>query len=335
VIKQQLSEINIHTPHILVEPLKLNTAVAIIYASYYALHNGGNEKTVLAILPVDHQVNDKQFRKVFEKAVQLTKNYNKPTLIGIEPAFPNVNYGHIETTPTKTKDIYTVNAFKEKPSYTLAVQYTNTDKYFWNSGMLFITVGELLNACKQVAPSYYNVTKAWKDDISPESVLQVYKKAEEQELTLSVDYAILEKYAKNIMLIKADKSLGWNDLGNWRDVEKEIKPDQHGNRWTSATKFVASQNCTVFNYTEKEVTLEHVTNLIVVVTKNGITIVDKNSALKTKLFLDFYKTKVTTKSIGCTNVSLINKTNVLLFAVDVNDMLVSLDNKSLYIQHSS
>ena len=148
----------------------------------------------------------------------------------MKPTRPETGYGYIKADLTfassRKKNLYRVDAFKEKPTREVAEQYLQDSSYFWNAGIFVWTVSTIVNAFRVYQPEISRIF---------EKLLPTYGTPREREAideqfplckNISVDYAILEK-AEEIFVYPAD--FGWSDLGTWGSLQENLQRDSYGN----------------------------------------------------------------------------------------------------------
>lgn len=114
IIRKQLPEIP--ESNILAEPCARNTAPCIAYACWKIKKNHPNANMV--VTPSDALVIDTfEFRRVVEKALRFTDKSSAIVTLGIKPTRAETGYGYIAAGNMlqTDKEIFTVDAFKEKP----------------------------------------------------------------------------------------------------------------------------------------------------------------------------------------------------------------------------
>ena len=127
---------------------------------------------------------------------------------------------------SRKKNIFRVDAFKEKPTKEIAEEYIKQHNYLWNSGIFIWNVSTIVNAFRVYSPeishifediySYYDLPQ------EQDMINQVFPQCE----NISVDYAIMEK-AEEIFVYPAE--FGWSDLGTWNSLRQHSNPDKYGN----------------------------------------------------------------------------------------------------------
>ena len=227
IVKEQLPEVPVD--HILLEPCRRNTAPCIAYVSWKI--KARNPKANIVVTPSDHVV----------------------------------GYGYIEADLSmacpSNKEIYRVDAFREKPDLATAERYLQRNNYFWNAGIFVWNVNTIVNAIRVYQPAMARVF---------ERLLPYYYTDKEQEMVdelfptcenISVDYAVMEK-ADEIYVFPA--SFGWSDLGTWGSLHENSKRDAHNNVCIGSNiKMYESRNCIVHTTQEKKVVVQGLDGYIV------------------------------------------------------------------------
>ena len=136
IIKEQLPEIP--SEQILLEPCRRNTAPCIAYVSWKI--KSKNPKANIVVTPSDHIVMDvNEFRRVINSAMKFTLSSDAIVTLGMKTTRPETGYGYIEADLTmacpSNKEIYRVDAFKEKPDLETAKRYIQKKNFFWNAGI--------------------------------------------------------------------------------------------------------------------------------------------------------------------------------------------------------
>lgn len=215
--------------NILVEPCRRNTAPCICYVSWKIKKR--NPKANVIITPSDHAIKDeKAFREAVKDCMEFSSETDSIVTLGIKPTHPETGYGYIKAdlsySSSRKKNIFRVDAFKEKPNKEVAEEYIKQHNYLWNSGIFIWNVSTIVNAFRVYSPEISHVF---------EDIYSYYDTPQEQDMinqtfpkceNISVDYAIMEK-AEEIFVYPAD--IGWSDLGTWNSLRQHSNPDQYGN----------------------------------------------------------------------------------------------------------
>ncbi len=89
----------------------------------------------------------------------------------------------------------------------------------------------------------------------------------------SIDCVVMEK-SKEIKMIECN--FGWSDIGSWRSLSKLSSTDSNGNSIKGNAIIHKTSDCHVES-SDKQVIVIGVNNLVVVNTKDGILVIDKDS----------------------------------------------------------
>ena len=212
-IKKHLKEKKIKKYKIILEPIKKNTAPAILSS---VLIKDVPDNQPLVFLSSDHFI---EKTNQFNKSIRLHKKYltdNNIFIFGIKPFTPSSEFGYFLSKKIKKK-IYKVTKFIEKPNIYKAKQIINK-KAFWNSGMFFSKKISIINNFEKYQNfTYKSCVEAVSKSKYKNKIYFLNKIAFNKSKAISFDYAILEK-SKNINAIKLN--IPWSDLGSWNEICK-------------------------------------------------------------------------------------------------------------------
>ena len=212
-VKKYLKKFKVKKYKIIVEPVKKNTAAAILASG---LIKDIPNKQPLMFLPADQLIEKlNQFNKAINKNKNVLTDQNI-FIFGIKPTEPSSEYGYFLTKKVKG-NINKVVKFIEKPKKNKANQIIKK-KGYWNSGMFFARKDSIINNFKKYQPNIYkNCLKAVSKAKLKNNTYYLNKVSFSKVTEKSFDYAILEK-AKEINAINLD--IPWSDLGSWREISK-------------------------------------------------------------------------------------------------------------------
>lgn len=153
LVQEQLPDVP--RENILLEPCRRNTAPCICYASWRIKKK--NPRATIVVTPSDHIVMDNQrFADSIRDAVDFASETDAIVTLGMKPTRPETGYGYIKADLTfassRKKNLYRVDAFKEKPTREVAEQYLQDSSYFWNAGIFVWTVSTIVNAFRVYQP---------------------------------------------------------------------------------------------------------------------------------------------------------------------------------------
>ena len=244
---------------IVIEPQARDTFPAIMLSCSYLYSNmGAGKEDYVAFLPVDPYTEYKYF-----EAVQKLEGIVKQTgaevgLLGVVPTYPATKYGYI--LPGKQQKGYMeVAGFVEKPGEEKAEELLESNG-LWNCGVFCMKIGDILKKA-----SDYGVSDQY------DLMFQEYQKLPK----ISFDYEVLQK-AEHLVAVKFEGF--WKDLGTWDAVAEQMNTDTKGN-------VVLDETCIdtqVINELEIPVTVMGCKNMIVVASKDGILVADKNETARVK-----------------------------------------------------
>src|SRR5947209_11080219 len=215
-IQRQLPKIG--PEQIVIEPEPRNTAPAIGLAAFVLerLDPG----CIVGMFPADHVIGDeKKFRKVLQRAVEIAAKGENIVVMGIRPIRAETGYGYIETGDRLDPELFRVKRFTEKPNQQRAEEFVTAGNYYWNSGMFVWSAHTLTRALREhlseTAPYLEKIAAAWGSRDFEKTFAQLYPRCE----NISIDYAVLEprsakgEHSSNLFCLQAE--FGWNDLGSW------------------------------------------------------------------------------------------------------------------------
>ena len=283
VVSEQLPEIP--EGNILLEPCRRNTAPCIAYASWRI--KSIDAKATIVVSPSDHLVLDvAEFQRVINSSLDFASDSDAIVTLGMKPTRPETGYGYIQADlsypSVRNKEIFRVDAFREKPDLATATKYITQPYMLWNSGIFIWNVSTIVNALRVHAPEINDIF---------ENLLPVYGTAEEQDTinqefpkceSISVDYAILEK-SDEIYCFPA--SFGWSDLGTWGSLRENVTRDRNGNAIIGENvSTYESRNCVIHCSQERKVVVQGLDGYIVAEKDNTLLICKLSEEQRIKLF---------------------------------------------------
>ena len=212
-VKKHLKEKKIKNFKIILEPIKKNTAPAILSSS---LIKDIPDNQPLVFLSSDHFI---EKTNQFYKSIKLYEKHLNDSnifIFGIKPQKPSSEFGYF-LSKKGTKKIYKVTKFIEKPNIFKAKRIIYKKAYL-NSGMFFLKKISIINNFKKYQNfTYKSCVEAVYKSKYKNNVYYLNKGAFKKSKAISFDYAILEK-SKNINAIKLN--IPWSDLGSWKEICK-------------------------------------------------------------------------------------------------------------------
>lgn len=223
MVAEQLQEIKLASPTILLEPVARDTAPAMATAALQAMRDG--DDPLLLILAADHVIADVS---AFQTAIaQAREQAEKGSLVtfGIVPTNANTGYGYIEA--NEKGIISRVKAFVEKPDLPTAEQYVSSGNYYWNSGMFMFKASTLLSELEIYSPDLLSACREALDNAQPDlDFIRLDQLGFAKSEAISIDYAVMEKTDKAVVV---PLDAGWNDVGSWSSLWECAGPSQDNN----------------------------------------------------------------------------------------------------------
>lgn len=272
---REVNEAQLKTSYIL-EPFGRNTAAAIAAAAMHVVETHG-EDAMLLVLAADHLIADQQaFANAVAQATALAQQGRLVTF-GIQPEAPETGYGYIEAEGNE------VRRFVEKPSLETAVEYVESGRFLWNSGMFCFQAGAMLKAMEQHCPEILSAThrcvkESRKSQGNGVVGLELDSDCFAQVPDNSIDYAVMEQ-SSQISVVPC--SIGWSDIGSWSALGDLVPPDAQGNRISGKAMLHDVSNCYIQSG-QRMVGAVGVDNLVIVDTPDALLVADKSRSQEVK-----------------------------------------------------
>ncbi|TAG79253.1 MAG: mannose-1-phosphate guanylyltransferase/mannose-6-phosphate isomerase [Burkholderiales bacterium] len=220
-------EAGFSAPQMLIEPIARNTAAAVAIAAVHAKETHGDD-VALFILTSDHLIAPiTQFAEAAETA-RLTAMTGKLVTFGITPTRPETGYGYVEAGEALPTGARRVNRFVEKPKLEVAKEYVSSGRFFWNSGMFVLPVGQLIAEMQRHCPEVLSASlHAYQPASVGASDIFIDQSPYANSPSISFDYAVMEKSAE-VALVPA--SFAWSDIGSWNAFAEMLPADDTESR---------------------------------------------------------------------------------------------------------
>ena len=229
LVRENLPELPFN--NVIAEPAVRDTAGTIGLAA--AVLAKYDPKATIAVVTADQVIEPAEaVQQAFEDVMAFVNN-NPADMItfGIQPTFPSTQLGYIKCTdaqecPNCKNEIYSVEAFKEKPDEKTAEQYLDTGKYLWNSGMFVWKAKTILENLAEFLPEadepLRRIQADWDSANQQKTLQEWFVKLPK----ISIDYAVMEK-AEQVYAIKLD--CRWLDIGSFAALADIISSDKDNN----------------------------------------------------------------------------------------------------------
>jgi mannose-1-phosphate guanylyltransferase len=269
--------------NIILEPDGRDTAVAICLAALTLQKRFSGDAT-MAVLPADHIIKDSRlFFKDLLFAEKVARSNSSLVTIGIKPKYASIGYGYIRL-GKELNDYFTVKRFAEKPKKKKAETFYRQKNYLWNSGIFVWKIASILTALKRCMPNlYYGLRDTVRFEGKKGYSIRLANEYSALK-PVSIDYGVMEPVAKNrtqkIFCIKG--RFDWVDIGSWSSVEEIYDRDDNGNIILSNAGIIDVKNSTIIGECSHKIGVIGVKDLIIVQTKSGTLICNKNRAQEVK-----------------------------------------------------
>lgn len=265
--------------NLVIEPAARNTGPAVGLGVVEVARRAGNQ-AVVAVLPSDAYIGNES---AFSQVMHLALEHAQETIVtlGLRPSRPETGYGYLQMGKPVHGSVFEVARFVEKPDSAKAISYVASGDYLWNSGMFFFTVARFLAEAHQHLPALAKILDEIQMADDP-SAVAMHRYAEAPKI--SIDYGIMEK-ATGIRVIPGD--FGWNDVGSWAALS-DIRPKDVAGNVTSGDAVLSDVKGSVVMAMPGApmVGMVGVENLVVVVTRDAVLVVNKDRAQDVRAIVD-------------------------------------------------
>lgn len=265
---------------IIVEPAKRNTLGCLVWVAANLIAKHGLESDItIAVLTADHRIGDPDvFRQTVGRALETAEMTSSLVTIGIPPTRPDTGYGYIELGDGHRGGPFRVVGFREKPNLATAIEFLQTGRFLWNSGMFFWTLSTFLEEMKGADPDSHQIILETAADLQAGRI-EFAKKRFEDLPDRPIDIALMER-ARNVSTIRA--TFDWDDLGSWDALERSFPPDPNRNVFQGKVIATDTSNTIVVNESDLLVTTLALHDMIVIVTADALLVCPKDQAQRVR-----------------------------------------------------
>lgn len=288
LVIEQIPEVK--RQNILCEPFRKDTTASITYAGF-KIYLQDPEATII-VAPSDQLIlDDDNFIDNCQKGLSFAQKHEALVSLGIEPTFPNVNYGYIQRSSVEVgPNVFKIKTFTEKPPIDMAQIFINSGDFLWNSGIFIWTAKSILSDIQTFEPEMYEAfieSQNWFEENRESYIIdKVYSLCP----NASLDLSILEK-KENTYTIPC--SFRWSDLGTWSSMYDQMEKDYYGNVVFGHEKIIADETskCIIKAPDDKLVIVEGLENYVVVDTDKVLYICKMDHEASVKTFRQEVKKK--------------------------------------------
>jgi len=285
MVADQLSELQIAKPDIILEPCARNTAPAIVVAALRAQQL--YENPILIVLPADHLIKNTE---AFNKALQiaLAQAEQKLVTFGVVPTHAETGYGYIQSEKSLEGAGASVVQFVEKPNKETAEGYLAEGTFTWNSGMFVFNSTLLLSELEACGAGWLGCGKNALANAEQDLDFIRLNESDFAECDdISIDFALMEK-TKKAWMVPLDAQ--WSDLGSWDALWEASKKDENGNV-TFGDAFVKNCENTLIHGKERLVAAIGLENIAIVDTDDALLVVNRHCTQEVKSVVDWLKSE--------------------------------------------
>ncbi|UCH23703.1 MAG: mannose-1-phosphate guanylyltransferase/mannose-6-phosphate isomerase [Deltaproteobacteria bacterium] len=260
---------------IISEPCGRNTAPAILLSVFHVLKK--EKEAILCIFPADHVIKDvKGFHANLESAIRLAESGYVVTF-GIRPHYPETGYGYIEGAAEVAESALKIKRFVEKPDLKTAQDYLKAGNFFWNSGMFAFKASVILAEFKRHQTELFERMEKM---MVPKNAVTM--EAYQQIPDISIDYAIMEKTAKGVVL---PSEFGWSDIGSWKSLYEFLPKGDYNNVIDGDVIARNTENSFILGR-DRLIATNHIKNMVVVETPDSIFVSDLDNSRDVKSIVE-------------------------------------------------
>ena len=277
LVAEQVRQLGLTSPTIILEPEGKNTAPAIALAAIAA--SASDPEVNLLVLPADHYVGKPTaLIDAIEKAASAASQ-GKLVTFGLVPSRPETGYGYIKRGEALAIDVSVLEQFVEKPDQPTAEAYIASGDYVWNSGMFMFTAGQFLASLAKFQPKMAQVCQRAMeqaerdmDFIRPDA--EVFTTCPSD----SIDYAVMEHTPEGAVV---SLDCDWSDIGAWSALWEAGDEDSAGNVTHGDVVLNKTQNSYIRSQS-RLVTTTGVSDIVVVETADAVMVADRHSVQDVK-----------------------------------------------------
>jgi len=291
MVAEQLRQLEIISPTIILEPSAKNTAPAVALAALKAL--ASDQEAILLVLPADHLITD---NSLFHQAIAVggvQADNGRMVTFGITPTRAETGYGYIRSqlksdTPNEKSmgQVFGVAEFVEKPNFAKAQSYVASGDYYWNSGMFMFGAQSYLQELGKFAPDILeSCQKSFANIKQDLDFYRVDGKTFGACRSESIDYAVMEHTKAAVVVPLATH---WSDVGAWAAIWDVSEHDAQDNVAIGDVVLENVRN-SYLRSESRMIAAVGVDNLVVVETADAILVANKDQVQHVKAVVDQLK----------------------------------------------
>lgn len=291
-VAEQMRELGIQNPQIILEPIGRNTAPALTLAALATQEKSSD--AVMLVMPADHVIDDiETFHEIVKQGIQLALD-NYLVTFGIEPNAPETGYGYIKIGSQIKDSACLIDSFVEKPDAKKAQAYLDSGNYLWNSGLFMMTAASWIHEIESLNNDIFIASqKAYENAVVDNDFYRIDKDAFEASPSDSIDYAVMEKATGTGATTKHKAAViplnaGWSDVGVWSTLWEVGVKDTQGNVTKGDVSLHDTENSLLYS-SERYIAAVGLKDTIVVETADAILVANKKNAQDVKKVVEALK----------------------------------------------
>jgi mannose-1-phosphate guanylyltransferase len=280
--------------HYLAEPAAKNTANALAFAALEIQRLAPKDaQPIMVSLHADALIkNLDAFRQTLHGMVRSARE-GYLALLGITPEYPETGYGYIERGAelTSLRGTFQVSSFREKPDRHLALQYLETGRFLWNSGIFAWRIDVILEELQRFLPASMQALRALGAEQPATSLTSLPWNQVDQTYrnlpSIAIDPAVLER-SQRVAVLEAD--IGWKDVGSWDALDQCFSPDAQQNLFFGPVTALECQGLTVDSDAQM-VACIGLKDMVVVASQGAILVCPKDRAQEVRKIVEALKSQ--------------------------------------------
>ena len=283
VVTEQLADAGIMPGAILIEPEARNTAPAILAAALTLSRS--DPEAIMLVAPSDHAIpKPDAFRAAVLSGLEAVR-VGRIVTFGITPDAPETGYGWLELAATGPGPTLPLCRFVEKPDTKTAEHMLQAGGFLWNSGIFMFSARTIIEAFKAHAPDLLAHVNASVEQAKEDmDFLRLASEPWAKVASISIDYAVMER-SDRLSVLPYDQ--GWNDLGSWDAVAREMGCDDQGVAQTGNVTVIDCENSLLRSDSEGlELVGIGLRDLVVVAMNDAVLVADRSRGQEVKVAVD-------------------------------------------------
>lgn len=269
----------VRAENLLGEPEGRDSLNACAWAA--AVLHARDPEAVIAQVTADQIIEPAEtFAAVLTRALEVAETIPDALVtLGVVPTRPHTGYGYLERGEQVPghPDVWTVAAYREKPTLDMAAMYVTSGLYWWNAGMFVWRAATFLEQLAILEPTNHADVLALA--AQPERLAEIFPTLKRN----SVDYAIMEPVGAGkgtARVVAVPLPVQWRDVGGFDTLAETYETDAQGNATNARViALEASGNIVVDSGRPgRLVALLGVSDLVVVETPDATLVTHKDHA---------------------------------------------------------